>query len=116
MSCSSSAAARRPAHDPAALADALIAVAERSFFAYAELGALDPSYVAAAGWYQASISFCGPFSGAATLALPVALARELWASFLGLEPDQSIEDDAVRDLVGELTNMAAGSWLSGRME
>ena len=47
------------------------------------------------------------------LALPTALAHDLYVSFLGLEPDAAIDDRAVRDLVGELANMTCGSWLTG---
>jgi chemotaxis phosphatase CheX-like protein len=116
MSCPSSVPALRPAHDPAALAEALIRVAERSLFAYAELAATDQVLVTASGWYEASVSFTGPFSGCVRVALPVGLARDLWASFLGLEPDVAVDEVAVCDLVGELANMAAGSWLTGRGE
>jgi hypothetical protein len=113
MSCPSSAQALHPAHDPAALAAALVSVAERSFFAYAEATAPDDVVLTAGAWYEARVSFQGPFSGSMTLALPAALAHELYVAFLGLEADAAIDADAVRDLVGELANMACGSWLTG---
>jgi Chemotaxis phosphatase CheX len=116
MSCPSSTPTLQPAHDPAALADALINVAERSFFAYAELAPADWPIVASGGWYQASVSFRGRFSGSMSLTLPVDLARDLWAAFLGLESDLAADHVAIRDLVGEIANMTCGSWLTGRRE
>jgi hypothetical protein len=116
MSGPSSTPPLQPAHDPAALADALISAAERSFFAYAELARADQLIVASGGWYQASVSFRGRFSGTVSLTLPVDLARDLWASFLGLEPDLAADHVAIRDLVGEIANMTCGSWLTGRQE
>jgi CheY-specific phosphatase CheX len=116
MSCPSSAPPLPHGYDPAGVADALITVAERSFFAYAE--AVGPEGVAAVAgkWYQGSVTFVGPFSGRLTLALPVALARDLSMAFLGLEPDAVVGDVEVCDLVGELSNMVCGSWLTGLPE
>lgn len=96
-----------------ALAAALVGVAERSFFAYAEATAPDHVVSTTGGWYEALVSFRGPFHGTVGLTLPVELARELCASFLGLEPDDIVEDAAVRDLAGEFANMACGTWLTG---
>jgi len=117
MSCPSSRTPTlQPAHDPAALAEALISVAERSFFAFAELAPADQPVLASDGWYQASVSFRGRFSGSVTLTMPAGLARNLWASFLGLEPDVAPDEVAICDLIGEIANMACGSWLTGRLE
>jgi hypothetical protein len=113
MSCQSSAPPVQPAHNPAALATALVRVAERSFFAYAEPAAREPIGPTTGGWYEASVSFRGSFSGRVTLTLPVALAHDLWASFLGLESGAAAADAAVRDLAGELANMVCGAWLTG---
>jgi hypothetical protein len=117
MSCPSSAPTHPRASDSTALVGALVAVAERSFFAYAE-PYVEPAGREAVGtvtdgWYQASVSFQGPFTGCVLVALPIGLARDLCVSFLGVEPDATIPDSAVCDLAGELTNMVCGSWLSG---
>jgi hypothetical protein len=116
MSCQSSAQPLQPAHNPAALAQALVTVAERSFFAYAEPAAPEQVAAATGGWYEASVSFHGSFSGRVMLTLPADLARELWASFLGLESDAVADDVATRDLVGELANMVCGTWLTALSE
>jgi CheY-specific phosphatase CheX len=116
MSCPSSAPPLPHGYDPGGIADALITVAERSFFAYAE--AVGPESVAAVAgkWYQGSVMFLGAFSGRLTLTLPAALARDLSTAFLGLESDAVVEDSQVCDLVGEFSNMVCGSWLTGLPE
>ena len=93
------------------LTDAVIAVAERSLFALAEpidAAAVPPTIDG--GWYDAAVSFAGPFSGRVALAVPVTLAHQFCAAFLG---ETDVEDEAaVRDVVGELANMACGTWLT----
>jgi hypothetical protein len=116
MSCPSSVQALPHDYDPALLAEAMVTVAERSFFAYAEVSGPECVEVASGGWYEAAVSFRGPFSGRVLLALPSSLARDLSMSFLGLEPDAVLADPSVADLVGEISNMVCGSWLTGLPE
>jgi hypothetical protein len=97
--------------DPSALAAGLISVAERSFFAYAEPAAPDRVVSVAGGWYLASVSFRGPFDGAVAIALPVTLARDLCAAFLGEDAD-ALAESAVSDLAGEFANMVCGTYLT----
>ena len=95
--------------------EALVEVAENSFFAFvdpvepdatAELLAMAPS------WLQATVVFEGAFGGAMEIALAEPLAVELFTSFLGLEPDAVPDDVPLFDLVGEFGNMVCGSWLT----
>jgi chemotaxis phosphatase CheX-like protein len=98
--------------DPGALAAGLISVAERSFFAYAEPAPPDRVVSVAGGWYSASVAFRGPFDGAVAIALPVGLARDLCAAFLG-EDAEALAESAVSDLAGEFANMTCGTYLTG---
>lgn len=97
------------------IVDAVVRVAERSLYAFAE--PVSPAIMPAAvdgGWYDASVSFAGPFSGTMSLAVPVMLARQICAAFLG---DSEVDDEtAIRDLVGEFANMTCGTWLTAANE
>jgi CheY-specific phosphatase CheX len=93
------------------IVDAVVRVAERSLYAFAEPvpPALMPSTIDG-GWYDATVTFRGPFSGQMSLAVPVTLARQICAAFLG---DSDVDDEtAIRDLVGEFANMTCGTWLT----
>ena len=95
--------------------EALVEVAENSFFAFVD--PVEPEAAAelltmATGWLQATVVFEGAFGGAMQIALAEPLALELFASFLGLEPDDVPDDARLFDLVGELGNMVCGSWLT----
>jgi hypothetical protein len=90
--------------------EAVVRVAERSLYAFAEHvpDTLMPATVDG-GWHVASLQFRGPFSGRVSMAVPAQLSRQLCAAFLG----DDVEDEAaVRDLVGEFVNMTCGSWLT----
>src|SRR4051812_35546886 len=107
------------APDTEGLGAAIVNVAERSFFAFAE-----PMPGTAAGaaidmpgdCYELSVAFTGAFAGIVRLVMPIALARDLCAAFSGLAPDEPLADDAVSDLAGEFANMACGTWLTGLEE
>lgn len=89
----------------------MVRVAERSLYAFAEPvpPALMPPTIDG-GWYDATVAFRGPFSGQMSLAVPVVLARQICAAFLG---DSEVDDEtAIRDLVGEFANMTCGTWLT----
>jgi CheY-specific phosphatase CheX len=95
--------------------EALVEVAENSFFAFvdpveaevaAELLAIAPR------WIQATVAFEGAFGGSMEIALAEPLAIELFVSFLGLEPGEVPDDTRLFDLVGEFCNMVCGSWLT----
>ena len=102
--------------DPAAIATALVAVAERSFFAFAEPAAPEHVVSTGGGWYAATVAFDGPFGGHMTVALPVDLARDLCAAFLGVDTADIKDEAAVQDLAGEFANMACGTWLTSLHE
>jgi hypothetical protein len=108
-------------HD--ALRRALADVGERSFFAHVEAcdaARFGREAASASSWIRSSVVFEGPFGGAVCLAVPDALARDLLGAFLGAEGGSMPPDDALFDLVGELTNMVCGAWLTrgchGRFE
>jgi len=93
------------------IVDAVVRVAERSLYAFAEpvSAALMPAAIDG-GWYDATVTFRGPFAGQMSLAVPVLLARQICGAFLG---DSEVDDEtAIRDLVGEFANMTCGTWLT----
>jgi len=95
--------------------EALVEVAENSFFAFVdpvEAEVAGELLAIAPGWIQATVVFEGAFGGAMQIALAEPLAIELFASFLGLEPGDVPDDARLFDLVGEFGNMVCGSWLT----
>jgi CheY-specific phosphatase CheX len=93
----------------AALCEALVKVAETSFFAFAE-AAGDDAVPTAERWYAATVRFNGPLSGAITVAVPTPLAYDLAQAFLG---GAEVDEPTVRDLCGEFANQVTGTWLTG---
>lgn len=108
---------------------ALVDTAESSFFAFAErctaarfleLMEQHASAAAAAGshhaadeaWLSAAVAFWGPFSGVLEAEVPETLARELLTSFMGLGPDDAVQESQLRDAIGEFANMVCGTWLT----
>ena len=51
-----------------------------------------------------------------TVALPVDLARDLCAAFLGIDAAEISDEASVQDLEGEFANMACGTWLTSLQE
>ena len=103
--------------DPRPLLDAMIGVAELSFFSIGEPVADAAAVVLpGGGWYEAIVAFDGPARGHARFVLPGGLSRELFTEFLGLDSADAIQEAALRDLVGEFANMACGAWLTGLNE
>jgi hypothetical protein len=98
--------------DPAAVATAVVRVAEESLFAWAEPAVADPAAWPAGPWWHASVAFTGPLAGRMDVALPETLGRELLCSFAGLEPGAEISADQLGDFVGEFANMSCGTWLT----
>lgn len=113
MSSPRSAHAPLPPADLDAIRAAVVAVAERSFFAFAAPTA--PDTADTGPWYVATVGFDGPVSGRMTVVLGTALARSLLVAFLGCDESEALDEAAVRDLVGEFANMACGSWLTRTM-
>jgi CheY-specific phosphatase CheX len=104
-----------PAEHHDALREALVEVAESSFFAYVDVA--DPERfrelaVRTDKWIQATVLFDGAFGGAVMIVLSESLARELFNAFLGAEPGVVALDGPLFDLVGEFGNMVCGSWLT----
>jgi hypothetical protein len=95
---------------------ALCHVAERSFFAVAEPCSpsdfADLVQVTPGPYLESAVSFVGAFAGRVTLVLPVALAREFLAAFMGETGDDAVSPTALVDVAGELANMACGKWLT----
>jgi hypothetical protein len=105
------------------LRQALADVGEQSFFAYVEpcdAARFAQQAAAASSWVGSSLFFEGAFAGKVCLVMPEALARDLFGAFLGAEPDEVPPEAALFDLMGELTNMVCGAWLTracpGRFE
>lgn len=94
------------------LVAAVSSVCERSFFAYVEPAETLQPAAAAGRWYEAAVAFEGPWAGRLRVAVPSALARDLFASFIGCDPADAIADGALEDLLGEFANMTCGRWLS----
>lgn len=59
----------------------------------------------------ATLGFSGPVSGAYYLLVPIGLAREITANFLGLD-DGEVGADQAQDTVKEALNMIGGHMLS----
>lgn len=104
-----------PAEHHDAIRDALVEVAESSFFAYVDVA--DPErFRELTGrtdkWIQATVLFDGAFGGAVMIVMADGLARDLFNAFLGAEPGVVALDGPLFDLVGEFANMVCGSWLT----
>jgi hypothetical protein len=98
-----------------AVGAALTEVAENSFFAFVDPVETEAAAEFAAGveaWLVATVVFSGAFGGTMKIAVAEPLARELFGSFLGLDPADTPEDTPLFDLVGEFGNMVCGSWLT----
>ena len=95
--------------------EALVEVAESSFFAFVdqvEAHVAGELLATAPSWIQATVVFEGAFGGSMQIALAEPLAIELFVAFLGLDPGDVPDDARLFDLVGELGNMVCGSWLT----
>jgi len=68
----------------------------------------EDSGASADGRIGASVQITGGWEGAVRLDSSLALARVAAARFVGTEPEQ-VSIDQVRDAMGELANMSAGS-------
>jgi hypothetical protein len=105
--------------DPSAarvVAHAVVDVAERSFFAAAEVADLvtaDPP-PPPHDWLVASVRFDeADAAGTVSCLLPEALARSLFDAFNGRDPLAPFPAiDQLFDLVGEFSNMVCGAWLT----
>jgi hypothetical protein len=106
-----------------ALQRALLEVTQESFFSVAEPcepARFDEATARwAAGpdgrparWLRAEVRFGGAFSGRVAVTMPWALASDLLASFVGLEPGQATPESHIVDSTGEFANMICGTWLT----
>jgi CheY-specific phosphatase CheX len=97
----------------AALEAALAQVAEDSFFAMIEPVSPDwrEHWTDGTEWMEAGVEFHGATGGRLVCRLPRTLARDLSSAFLGI-PEEDLEPGSVEDMVGELTNMICGCWLT----
>jgi hypothetical protein len=67
-------------------------------------------------WVVTEVHFAGAFAGVVQLALNEALARQLLQAFLGLGPDDPIEEPQLFDSTGEFANQVCGTWLTRACE
>lgn len=109
-----------------ALRSALVEVAERSFFAFAAASdpeqftdlvahppVMDPEAVPGpVGWLVTRVAFSGAFRGHVEVAMSDVLASQLLCAFVGLGPDEPIEEGQLRDSCGEFCNQVCGTWLT----
>ncbi|MBP8273607.1 MAG: chemotaxis protein CheX [Acidobacteria bacterium] len=114
VSSTNSCALVHPLTEPGSVELAVTNVAERSFFAFAEL--VDPSAVAeltahAFPALTSVVCFSGPVKGEMRVTVPDALTRELAQAFSG-DPEIALGVDELRDMAGEFTNMVTGAWLT----
>src|SRR5262245_20424584 len=95
---------------------AIASVAERSFFADVQNcdRARFEELADASSWLVATVHFReGACAGALTCTVPHDLARTLLDAFTGRDPlDAEPDREALFDLVGELSNMICGTWLT----
>jgi CheY-specific phosphatase CheX len=101
----------------AAVVGAIALVAERSFFADVQScdeRQFDELASGAAHWLVATVPFReGEATGVLSCSLPEDLARQLLDAFTGRDPrEPEASGDALFDLVGELSNMICGTWLT----
>lgn len=114
VSSTNSCALVHPLTEPGSVELAVTNVAERSFFAFAEL--VEPAAVAemtahAFPALTSVVRFSGPVKGEMRVTVPDSLTRELAQAFSG-DPDIELHDDEMRDMAGEFTNMVTGAWLT----
>ena len=100
-----------------AVVGAIATVAERSFFADVELcdvRRFDDLSTGTASWLVATVHFReGDALGILSCSLPEELARNLLDAFTGRDPlEPEPDEEALFDLVGELSNMICGTWLT----
>jgi len=105
------------------LQESLVAVAQESFFSFAEpcdterFGeAVSSAEADASGsvlrWLRACVEFEGAFAGRVSVTMPHALAVELMMAIAGLAPEDEIAEGHVIDSTGEFANMVCGTWLT----
>jgi hypothetical protein len=97
------------------LREAVVDVAESSFFAFVD--PCDRERFAelshdVRSWIQASVLFEGAFGGAVLVVVTEPLANELFSAFLGADPEVVAAEGALFDLLGEFANMISGHWLT----
>jgi hypothetical protein len=100
-----------------AIAGAVEAVAERSFFAVVDRCPANVLTTLAASvpqWVVATVRFeDGPVKGSMSCTLPEDLAYALFDGFSGRDPSEPLPGGRqLYDLVGEFANMVCGAWLS----
>src|SRR6185295_8675022 len=99
------------------MADAVTAVAGKSFFAVVER-CDDRRFAAAstgaAGWWHVSVEFTeAADSGVVSCTIADDLAYELFDAFTGRDPlDPPPPPAELVDLLGEFSNMVGGTWLT----
>jgi hypothetical protein len=93
---------------------AVVAVAERSFFALVDDCDHLAGPKASSSWLASTVQFVdGVIAGSVTCWFSPELAQVLFDSFSGRDPQEPAPPaHQVYDLVGEFSNMVCGDWLS----
>jgi CheY-specific phosphatase CheX len=103
------------AADPGVLTDAVLQVAEQSFFAFVEpCGAshVEARMPADARWLRSVVQFNGETRfGRVEITVPHSLARDLAGAFAGCDAGD-LTESMIQDTTGELCNMVCGLWLT----
>jgi hypothetical protein len=105
------------------LKQAIVDVAQESFFSFAEFCGPErfaeaislvppPTVVGAPRWLAARVDFSGAFAGSVSVTLPYVLAADMAAALGGLAPGDDITQELVADATGEFANMVCGTWLT----
>jgi CheY-specific phosphatase CheX len=99
------------AEDPKGImADVLASVLENMTFTFIEPPEDEGLHTSETEFLHATIEFDGPAVGELGIAAPQALCMELTAGILGLDPDDGIASDNIRDTLGELLNVTCGNF------
>ena len=99
------------------MADAVTAIAAKSFFAVVERcddQRFDALSANAAGWWVVSVQFTeGDETGVVSCIIADELAFALFDAFTGRDPNDPPADPTdLVDLLGEFSNMVGGAWLT----
>ncbi len=63
-------------------------------------------------YYQAKMTFVGPFRGTMALTVPMEMCTEMAANVLGLDMDDEQAEEGAQDALKELLNVACGQVLT----
>jgi CheY-specific phosphatase CheX len=94
------------------IARAFCEVLEKQVFLFPEPLAGEELIPGPEGFLVGAMTFKGPARGGLMLALPEAMALEMAANFLGMEPGDPFVAESSRDSLGEILNVTCGHMLT----